>query len=390
MKQITLLIVILLLLTGCWDKIELEKRAFVYGVGIDLAEEQSSSKSSKIKLTSQLIVPEQLVTLSGGGSGPAYRNLSATGDTIINNNRETLKQTSRVTDVTHLRVILFSEDVIKQPNLFKEHIDVFLREKDMRRGMLIAIASGKAGDLLSVEPEDEKLPSHYIGELLEIRGNIETVESIRIGDIQEKVLQQESFTLPQLKKLEPKIIDYEGIAVYNGRKAQMVGTLKGDEAKGLNIIIEEKNTGTLNIEVDGKVAAIELLRIDHKFQLENNDPSNLQFKINLKVNGTIAEQYGNQDVMKEEVHKKFEIELKEKISELTEKAVEKLQKDYMTDVLGLGTYLHHYHPKLWEQMKNNWEIGENYFSKSKITFDIDVLIERPGTINKTSDGSRFR
>ena len=69
-----------------------------------------------------------------------------------------LKQTSRQIDVTQLSVVLISEELAKQPNLFKESIDVFLREKDMRRGIHVAIASGKAKELLTVEPEHEKIP----------------------------------------------------------------------------------------------------------------------------------------------------------------------------------------------------------------------------------------
>lgn len=386
LKKVSFMVILLLLLTGCWDKVELEDRAFVYGIAIDAAEKQS-----EIKLTSQLVVPSQLTTLGGGGgSGPAFRNLSITGETIIDSNREMIKQTSRVPDPTHIKVILFSEDIIKQPTIFKEHIDLFLREKDMRRGILIAVTSGEAGELLFVEPQHEKIPTQYIGRLLETKGNLETIESIRIGDIQEKLSERESFPLPLLEKLDSKSVNYVGIAIYNGKKEQMVGILKGDEAKGLSILIEKNNTGTLNIKVEDKTATIELLKMKHKITLVNNDPNNFEFKISLKITGTIAEQYGNQNVMSAEVHDKFQLELERKVHEIMTKAVEKLQKDYQTDIVGLGSYLHHYHPKVWEQTKDNWDSGENNFSKSKINFDIHVLIERPGTINKTSDGNKHR
>lgn len=386
LKKVSFMVILLLLLTGCWDKVELEDRAFVYGIAIDAAEKQS-----EIKLTSQLVVPSQLTTLGGGGgSGPAFRNLSITGETIIDSNREMIKQTSRVPDPTHIKVILFSEDIIKQPTIFKEHIDLFLREKDMRRGILIAVTSGEAGELLFVEPQHEKIPTQYIGRLLETKGNLETIESIRIGDIQEKLSERESFPLPLLEKLDSKSVNYVGIAIYNGKKEQMVGILKGDEAKGLSILIEKNNTGTLNIKVEDKTATIELLKMKHKITLVNNDPNNFEFNITLRIIGTIAEQYGNQNVMSAEVHDKFQLELERKVHEIMTKAVEKLQKDYQTDIVGLGSYLHHYHPKVWEQTKDNWDSGENNFSKSKINFDIHVLIERPGTINKTSGGNENR
>ncbi|CAM5194029.1 Spore germination protein OS=Ureibacillus acetophenoni OX=614649 GN=SAMN05877842_10677 PE=3 SV=1 [Ureibacillus acetophenoni] len=56
----------------------------------------------------------------------------------------------------------------------------------------------------------------------------------------------------------------------------------------------------------------------------------------------------------------------------------------------MGTYLYHFHPKIWKRVKENWETDDNYFSSSKITFDVNVNIERPGTINKTTDGGTLK
>lgn len=387
--HITILMIPLLFLTGCWDEVEIEQRGFVFGIAIDMADEETSSNSI-VELTSQLIVPENLSSASGGGgSGTAFRNLTKTGETVFSANREMFKETSRVIDVTHLSIILISDDFVSQPNLFKESIDVFLRERDMRRGILIAITSGKAKELLSIEPEHDKIPTKYISQLVENKGYLEVVSNVRIGDIQEKVLQNESFPLPLLKVNDQKTITQDGVAIINGVKSEMVGVLRGDEAKGLSFLRDEKHTGVLNIEVDGKSSTMELIKIKHKITLENNDPNNLEFLYTIDVTASIAEQVGNEDVMKPGVHEKFEIELAKKIEELSKKTVEKLQKDYQTDILDLGAYLDHYYPKLWEQTKDNWEKGEGNFSKSKIRFQTNVNIERPGNINKTSDGSKY-
>ena len=79
---------------------------------------------------------------------------------------------------------------------------------------------GKAKVLLTVEPEHEKIPAQYIGKLLETRGNLEIIETIRIGDIQEKVLTDTSFPLPLLKVLDPKNVNYDGIAIFNGKRGK--------------------------------------------------------------------------------------------------------------------------------------------------------------------------
>ncbi|RHW35800.1 Ger(x)C family spore germination protein [Lysinibacillus yapensis] len=382
-----ILIVCTVFVSGCWDKQEIEQRAFVYGVAIDLSEDSSTS-NPEIKLTQQLIVPENLTNMGGGGggSGPAFQNLSKTGKTLIDISRETIKLTSRRIDVTHLNVALFSEDVVKEPKMFEQLVDVFLRERDARRGIKLVIASGKAEELLTVEPEHEKIPAEYINKMLEETGNLAILDIVRVGDIQEKLLARESFPIAQLKMKNPKEIIYEGIAVYNGHQEKVVGTLKDEEAKGLSFFRGKRHTGTINIEVYRKPAAVEILKIKTKVTLKNKEMNNLKFLVNVDVNGLIAEQFGTENVMNEDVLREFENATREKVEEIMRKSVDTLQKDFQTDALGLGVHLKKFHPKLWESVKGNWDYGENYFSQSTIDINTDVTIETPGTINRTALG----
>ena len=173
-KRLIFLLLSPLLLAACWDKIEVEERGFVSGIAIDLAnspskiemneqaqgqmegetrlqhdakifkqnfdEDYDQNKKSKFKLTQQLIVPSGLAQAqnSGGNTVPAFRNLSQTGDTIIEMNRDMIKQAGRITNVTHLNVVLFSEAVAKQEDVFADLMDIFLREKEMLRSVKVA------------------------------------------------------------------------------------------------------------------------------------------------------------------------------------------------------------------------------------------------------------
>lgn len=382
--RILFLIVCIVFLTGCWDKQEIEQRAFVYGVGIDHAGNNSAS-NPEIELTAQSIVPENIATTGGGGgSGPAFSNLSQTGTTLIDISREMIKETSRRPDVTHLNVVLFSEELAREPKMFEQLMDVFLRERDMRRVIKVAIVDGKARELLTVLPENEKVPSQYINKLLEERGNLAILDLVRVGDVQEKLLARESFPIAQLKMENSKEISYEGVAVYHGHKEQVVGSLKDDEAKGLSFFSGKRSTGTINVEVDRKKAAVEILKIKSKLSLKKEGSNNLKFLVRVDVNGLIAEQFGTENVMNEDVLREFETAANKKVEEIMRKTLDKLQNDLQADPLGVGVYLHHYHPDLWESLKDDWDYGENYFSKSTFDINVDVTIETPGTINRTS------
>ena len=89
-----------------------------------------------------------------------------------------IKQAGRITNVTHLNVVLFSEDVAKEEHLFAELMDIFLREKEMLRSVKVAIAKGQAGDFLNILSENEKIPGQYISKLLENKSNLEIATPI--------------------------------------------------------------------------------------------------------------------------------------------------------------------------------------------------------------------
>lgn len=380
LNAMLILMMCTLILAACWDQIEIEERAFIFGMAIDAADK------TEVKLTQQLVVPENMATVAAnaGGGGKAYRNLSSTGKTIYEINLDLAKQASRSIDSTHLGVILFSEDIMKQPGRFKEHFDVFFREKRMRRGIKLAITNGLAEDLLYVEAEHEKIPAEYIKNLLENKKRLDVTDLVRIGDIDEKLYEETSFPLPYLKKISSTVIDYEGIAIYNGKEERMVGVLKGDDAKALSYIRGLKNNGSINTEIDGGPMTIEILTIKRKITLTNNDPNNLQFSIKIQIKGAIADQSGWENLKEYEVLNKFYKKTSEKIEEMVKNTINKLQNDFQTDAMGLGEYLNRYYPKIWKEVQDEWDNGKNYFSKSDIDCEVKIVIEEPGSINKTT------
>ena len=213
---------------------------------------------------------------------------------------------------------------------------------------------------------------------------MDVTDLVRIGDIDEKLYEETSFPLPYLKKISSTVIDYEGIAIYNGKEERMVGVLKGDDAKALSYIRGLKNNGSINTEIDGGPMTIEILTIKRKITLTNNDPNNLQFSIKIQIKGAIADQSGWENLKEYEVLNKFYKKTSEKIEEMVKNTINKLQNDFQTDAMGLGEYLNRYYPKIWKEVQDEWDNGKNYFSKSDIDCEVKIVIEEPGSINKTT------
>lgn len=369
-----------ILLSGCWDQIEIEQRAFISVVAID-----ATDNPGEVKFTEQLVNPENISTIAaGGGQGKPFRNLSSTGRSLFEINQEIAKKASRVLDTTHLDAIIFSEEIMKQPGAFKDYFDLFFRSKTMRRGIKIAVSSGDAWELLEVEAEHEKIPGEYIIELLENKEDLNVVDLIRIGDIDEKLYSKMSFPMAQIKKKSDREIDYSEIAIYNGPQERMIGTLKDDEAKGLSFIRGMKNNGAITGTLDNEEITVEIGSIKSKFTLVNPDPKQMKFALDIKMTASLAEQAGWNDFFKREVLTELERASKRKVEEMVKSAIKRLQEDFRTDAMGLGEYLHHYHPKIWKKIEGDWEEGANYFSNSEINLNVKLTIAEPGSINRTT------
>lgn len=374
-------IITLLFLTGCWDKIEIEERAFVIGIAIDSGEEKNDSNQF-IEMTQQVIVPAPFTSSNSYSNDKAYRNLTKSGDNIFDIYHSMDALASRYIDSTHLELVILSEDVVKEPNTFANLMDVFLREMEMRRTIKIAIASGEAKKLLNVKHEYEQVPAIYINELLQDKKRPIITRPLKLGDIQENFLSKSSFVVPQLREFNSDSVEYEGVAIYHGLKNKVVGNLSDEEATGLIFIRGETYSGSINTTLNDNKIANEILNVKRDVVLTNKDTNNLKFDVTISVEAGIAEVFGGENILNEKNIEKIKNALEVSIEKITKNSVKKLQNDYHADVIKLNQYLYMHHYKLWNSIKDDWDAGEDYFSKSNIDVNVNVTIKKFGNINK--------
>lgn len=134
-----LIFTLFLLLTGCWDRIEIEERGFVVGIAIDMPktkeigkkQEKESPDKPKAKgryvLTQQMVVPGELSgsgnAQGGTGSGKAYLNVTAEGETLFDIIREVAARTSRSPYYVHFKTLVISEEVARTEGSLANVID---------------------------------------------------------------------------------------------------------------------------------------------------------------------------------------------------------------------------------------------------------------------------
>ncbi|MBP1961511.1 Ger(x)C family spore germination protein [Paenibacillus aceris] len=375
----------LTLLTGCWDRVEINQRGFVVGVAIDKPEGESKST---YKGTYQMVVPGGLKLSSANSSstnnnphaGQAYFNISTTEHSMPSIAARISSRTSRSPYFEHLRMIIISGDAAKHEASLPDILDYYLRNSEMRRSVQILIADGKASDILGIFPNNESTPVDYISSIA--KNNQKTnymLSESRIGDVHEFLIKHESFVIQTIKK-EDGGVTLNGSAIIDGKTKQLLGFLNGEETQGLNFITKRIKGGIVESKVDGQIVGLKVERSNRKIYVQQTSPEHVNFTIKIIVEGTLDKSITNIDPSEGKIVDALEKSLEDTISSTTHKVIKKLQQTYKKDALGLGAYLFQNHNKMWKPLAANWEACANLFSQAGIDVQVEVIVRRVGNI----------
>ncbi|WP_163970924.1 Ger(x)C family spore germination protein [Oceanobacillus halotolerans] len=377
-----------ILLVGCWDRIEIEERGFIIGASVDLAENHQNN-NQELMLTSQFVVPSGLgAPTDGGNSSGAFMNLSVTGNSLFDMNRDMAKLTSLTPFYEHLKVIIISEEVVREPHVFGNVMDIFIRDHEMRRGVKVVISEGQAQQTFDMKPKNEDLPAIFIESVMEnSTANANVLEPIHLGEVHEYLLGNRSFVLPRIFPLGNSV-EYEGAAVFQGDTNKMVGILEGDEAKGLGYVTKENKGGVVKTTIDDQIVTLEIERSKSDITLKNKKRGNLKIDIKIDMEVGIAETFGSRRITSPKFIEKAEKAGSNQIKEIVNQTIKKVQEQYEADVLGIDNVLQNEHYDLWKEIREDWDKGENYFVQSTINVKADVKVIESGVSDKITNKNR--
>ncbi|MEH7389463.1 Ger(x)C family spore germination protein [Bacillus sp. JJ1474] len=391
-----LVTVLVLLLAGCWDRVEIEERGFVIGAAIDTANDQESDikiegkRKENYRLTYQFVVPGNIQGNSSGGkqtnngaSGDKpYLNLTSEGKTIFQITRQMASETSRIPYMQHLKVILLSEELTQKGYLY-DALDIFVRDHEMRRAAKVVITEGEAKRALEINAQNEKLPIMFINSISEnVKKSARFLPFTNIGEIHSDLLKGKSFVVPRIFVNE-KDARISGAAVFNSEDLKMIGTLNERETLGLNFIIGEVKSASIDLVMDDQFVTVEIKSGKSNMKASVSDLDQIQFIIELEAEGNVGESFGNQKLANPSTIATFEEETSKEIEQIILQTIEKVQKEYKADVLGLGSHLKEEHHQTWTKLEKDWDRGKNYFEKSKIDVQVKFKIRQIGASIET-------
>ena len=339
-----------LLLTGCWDSREINQIAIVSAVALDRADDGQI-------LMSMLIVNPVKMSSAGSGSGSGQGSstgqatilLSEKGTGILDIYQKIQAKVPKELYLSHLRVIVLSQKLASGG--VADILDFFTRYRESHLRAEIVVTNNKAVDLFKINTEYEKLPSESIREktalvlgskstLLTFFSNI-TEEGIEAQAPEFETGPFEANNESKGAGKENTAVVYKGTAVFKNDK--LLGFLDDQKLKGVvNLsgstelgcvlvpVPKEKGGGFVSLRVPKSNTNISPVIKDNKLEAD----------VNIKIEGRIFENESKLDLSDPEVLHYIEDLFKGTLNQEIEPLLNKLQKDFDSDIYGFGAAFH--------------------------------------------------
>jgi len=388
---ITLQVLLLPFLTGCWSSHEIEEVSLEIGIALDKGylsnidkefEEQDGGyqKNNNITITFQTVNTKGIGNNSkGGGSSEqhSYLNVSETGDSTFQIVREIPLRRDHPIIGHHLKVIIISEELASNYSI-KDLLDSYLRDNDIRPSCLVLISKGRASNALETNVIGE-IPSFRLTKMVEngYRSN-KILPAMPLAKLTGKIQSESSFLLQNVISADGEV-KLTGAAVIKGKTNKVVGFLNEEELEGITWINGKVKGGVVKSSVKGQIIAYEIKSMKSKI-LPHINSGDITFEIKIETEGRLSENWVNRGKPSDnkflrEIEKSIEAEIKS----LMENVVQKMQNDLEVDVAGFGNKLKIKHPKVWKEVKkDDWDVT---FSKLPIKYNVEVTVADYGAVS---------
>lgn len=389
-KVLIIIVICNLLLTGCWNVVELQDLAIVSVVGIDKDPEDKGYLVS-LQITNPTIVAGR----EGVGTGESLpvTVFTGTGKTFLDALGRTVHKIPGKIFLGHVQIFIFSEEVAREG--IEDVLNYIRRDVDSRMTSRILIANGHSAmsivrtiEALEISPAmaihkklkfSEQSMSKNI--MVNVKDVIKTVNSkgsepiisgVSIeGDIK-KGFGKENFENTKM----PATIVINGVALFKDDKLQM--WIDNDYSRAILQVINKINSTVILLDCDDEKdgIAVELLfsKASIKTTLENEKPV---FHVSVFQNAMISDfECDDIDLSKKEDIAKLEDQLSNQTKEEILVAIESTQK-IGSDVIGFGHAFNLEHPKEWKKVEENWD---DIFKEVTVEVSVDSDIRRTGMI----------
>ncbi|OZU90571.1 hypothetical protein CIL03_05350 [Virgibacillus indicus] len=367
MAEFLMCVIMPLILSGCWDRIEVNDLAIVVATGLDKTEE------GEIELSVQIVNPKSMGSKSEGGQGGGKQNTveKTTGKTIFDARSKLQEKVSRKLFWGHNHIIFIGKKLAEEG--IRKHLDFFSRHPFTRLRASVFMTNEKPDELLKIEPDLERSSAEVAKDLAMLKVGL----SVTAKDLLDMLSGEKRGAALPMIQIEREPPNTEGLKIYGAaifNNGKMTDQLDDKEVRGLLWIRDEIDTAsvTINPEEGEELISFHIFDATSKL-IPSIENGNWKIKIEIVSEDDIVENETKLDMMNPKIIEKLKEQLEKQIVERVKLALEIVQKEMKVDVLGFEEAFHRHYPDEWR--KANWE---EVFPEIEVEVVSEVKIRRPG------------
>lgn len=357
--------------SGCWNYRELNEIAIVAGAAIDKGEGEN-----RYLLTVEVINPQ------GGRDAKITPDvMSVEGVTIFDAIRNMIKKMGKRLYWSHCKVFVISEAVAREGIV--DVLDMLNRDAEVRADIWLVVSREKmAQEILYGKDKLHSTIAFHINETMRAERSLPSINAVELWQFLKELSEEgisptlAAATMEKEKdETSPKI---SGSAVF--KKDKMIGWLESKETRSLQFIKGRVSGGyviALNAGEDTNVTLeISKSKTTHTPVTKGEI---ISMDINIKIDASIAEVSGKEDVISKDGRMKLKKKAEEVIKRQIEETIKKVQKEYKSDIFGFGSVVQREMPELWKKIKPQWE---DIFAQMDTNINVEVEIKHSALTSK--------
>ncbi|MBY9082294.1 Ger(x)C family spore germination protein [Paenibacillus sp. HN-1] len=366
---------------GCWDSVELNRRAIVSGVAVD----RGPAPEQAYVLTFQVIVADEISGKNTRGNPPVVL-YTGTGRSMFEALSNASRKVSRFLSLAHIRVIVISEEWAR--NGINNILDVLERDNESRLTTNIFVSKKQsAKDILSVLTVFGRIPSMDLVGKLEttsrtfgynfIKEVDDVVRDIQIAGggglingVHVTGALEEGQSLDNLKRVNPHaILNLSGLAAFKGDR--LIAWLDGSEARGSALLLNKvKQTPAFVRSPEYGMISFDIYNNKVKLETTSTESGHPAFTVRILQQASIKEIANGPDLTNPNTLVKIE-KLVEQFTQNQVASAVSRAKELKSDYLGFGAAYERSNPKGWKKIKGSWD---TVFSGCEVKIKIDAVI----------------
>jgi spore germination protein KC len=413
-STLLLLIAISLSLTGCWSSHEINELAIINVMGVD------RNNAGDFEVSILTLRPDTLYarggTAGGGGGGIAnspFLVTTTTGKSLYDAMQKFSSVLAKRMYWAHMQVVVFGEDVAREG--IEPVMDMLKRHDEFRPNVRVLFTKGNAKDILMLQPKLENTLGSEIYKIIEYgRFNSTPIVSdvaefmndlssdtkdVLTGEISiasnegikvESLTQEQKQMMKQRKKdqQDPPGLSIRGLAVFKG--GRLIGWLNHEEARGVSWLRGREQDGVVVLACPGKnKGTISIEITESESQLTPRIVEGIpDMNVHISVNGTVREITCPDVHLESDQIERINRQLEQSIKQEITPVLNKVQKNWQSDIFGFGESIYHTYPKNWEVLAPHWR--DRWLREMKVNVEIIANVSRSGLIYDPAEANKSR